>query len=138
MDEALSAWPARDRSSPRSFSLVRSIWSAAFIVSALTLSACDGTQPVSVTLEDFRFVPEKIHVTTESPLAVSLYNAGREPHEFDSPVLLYASAAPTGSTGILLQPGQSVRFVVAPPAGTYVYICRRKGHANMTGTLIVD
>jgi len=116
----------------------RSLWSVLLIVSALCLTACDNTQAVSVTLEDFRFVPDVIRVATGSPLAISLYNAGREAHEFDSPILLYASTPPTGSTGSLLQPGQSRRFMVAPPAGTYLYICRRKGHANMTGTLIVE
>ena len=40
--------------------------------------------------------------------------------------------------GIVIRPGQSLRVVMAPPAGTYLYICRRKGHANMTGTLIVE
>ena len=43
-----------------------------------------------------------------------------------------------GSPGILIRPGQSLQIVMAPPAGTYLYICRRKGHANMTGTLIVE
>jgi plastocyanin len=40
--------------------------------------------------------------------------------------------------GFVIRPGQSLQVIMAPPAGTYIYICRRKGHANMTGTLIVE
>ena len=43
-----------------------------------------------------------------------------------------------GTPGIVIRPGQSLQITMAPPAGTYLYICRRKGHANMTGTLIVE
>jgi uncharacterized cupredoxin-like copper-binding protein len=106
---------------------------------------CDGTQSVSLTAEDFRFTPAVVHVSAASPLTLSIYNAGREVHEFDSPLLVYAPSAEAathgkeaGANGILLNPGQSVRLAVAPPPGTYLYICRRKGHADMMGTLIVE
>jgi plastocyanin len=67
-------------------------------------------------------------------------------HECDSPILMYAvktslqkERPESASTpGIVIRPGQSLQVVMAPPAGTYLYICRRKGHANMTGTLIVE
>lgn len=107
--------------------------------------ACDGTQTVSLTAEDFRFVPNFVRVTASSPITLSVYNAGREVHEFDSPILLYAAqvqspAATVQSTGpgILIPPGKSLQLVMVPPPGTYLYICRRKGHADMTGTLIVE
>jgi plastocyanin len=102
------------------------------------LAACDGTPTVSLTTEDFRFVPDLVRIDASVPVTLSLYNAGREVHEFDSPVLLYGRTPSTGSIGIQLQPGQTVRVTVAPPAGTYLYVCRRKGHANMTGTLVVE
>jgi plastocyanin len=111
------------------------------------LLACDGSmQTVSLTAEDFRFTPDLVRVRASAPLALSVYNAGREVHEFDSPILMYATKTSlpketpesAGSPGILLRPGESLRVVMAPPAGTYLYICRRKGHANMTGTLIVE
>ena len=102
-------------------------------------------QTVFLTAEDFRFTPEIVRVGSASPFALSVYNAGREVHELDSPILLYAaktSSQETGmksaSSGIILEPGKSIRMVMAPPPGTYLYICRRKGHANMTGTLIVE
>lgn len=50
----------------------------------------------------------------------------------------YSVGEKAPASGIALVPGQTVRLVLAPLAGTYVYICRRKGHVNMTGTLIVE
>lgn len=111
------------------------------------LLACEGSmQTVSITAEDFRFTPDLVRVRASAPLTLSVYNAGREVHEFDSPLLMYAaktslpkdSPESAGTPGILIRPGQSLQIVMAPPAGTYLYICRRKGHANMTGTLIVE
>jgi plastocyanin len=111
----------------------------------MILPACDGTQSVSLTAEDFRFTPDLVRVNGGVPLTLSIYNAGREIHEFDSPLLVYAPGGLTPKTdksapanGILLLPGQTVSVALAPPPGTYLYICRRKGHANMTGTLIVE
>lgn len=113
------------------------------VIFSSLVAACDNTQQVTLTAEDFRFVPNLVRVSASLPITLSLYNAGRETHEFDSPVLLYASktAIPepkSDSPGIFLPPGQSIQIVIAPPPGTFLYICRRKGHANMTGTLIVE
>ena len=103
-------------------------------------------QTVSINAEDFRFTPDLVRVRASVPLTLSVYNAGREVHEFDSPILMYAAKTSgpketpesSGSPGIVIRPGQSLQVVMAPPAGTYLYTCRRKGHANMTGTLIVE
>ena len=112
----------------------------------MSVAACDGQmQTVSLTAEDFRFTPALVRVSSTFPLIFTIYNAGREVHEFDSGILIYASKTPpsdkdskAASPGILLEPRKSVQIVMAPPPGTYLYICRRKGHANMTGTLIVE
>ena len=118
--------------------------SAALLYVALGM-ACDGPQIVTLTAEDFRFVPPLVRVEAKAPITLLVYNAGREVHEFDSSALLYADRTswPTdkqasGATGLLLRPGQSLRVPIAPPPGTYLYICRRKGHGDMTGTLIVE
>lgn len=112
-----------------------------------TLLACDGSmQTVSINAEDFRFTPDLVRVRASDPVTLSVYNAGREVHEFDSPILMYAATtslpkdtSKSASTpGIEIRPGLSLQVVMAPSAGTYLYICRRKGHANMTGTLIVE
>jgi uncharacterized cupredoxin-like copper-binding protein len=113
-----------------------------FLFLTSTLGACDRTQTVSVTAEDFRFTPELVTVSSAFPLVLTIYNSGREVHEFDSPVLMYAaetsSTISMKKTGIVLEPGKSVQLTMAPPPGTFLYICRRKGHANMAGTLIVE
>ena len=112
-----------------------------------TVLACDGSmQTVSINAEDFRFTPDLVRVRASDPVILSVYNAGREVHEFDSPILIYAAntslpkdtSKSAGTLGIEIRPGQTLQVVMAPPAGTYLYICRRKGHANMTGTLIVE
>jgi len=117
------------------------------VVVVAALLACDGSmQTVSINAEDFRFTPDLVRVRASAPLTLSVYNAGREVHEFDSPILMYAAKTSlpketpesTGTPGILIRPGESIRVVMALPSGTYLYICRRKGHANMTGTLIVE
>ena len=112
-----------------------------FLFAVSTLVACDRTQSVSLTAEDFRFTPQFITVSSASPLTLTIYNSGREVHEFDSPLLMYAANLSTAismkETGIVLEPGKSVQLAMAPPPGTYLYICRRKGHANMAGTLFV-
>lgn len=54
--------------------------------------ACDGSmQTVSITPEDFRFTPDLVRVRASTTLTLSVYNAGREVHEFDSPILMYAA-----------------------------------------------
>ena len=112
-----------------------------------TFLACDGSmQTVSINAEDFRFTPDLVRVRASDPVTLSVYNAGREVHEFDSPILMYATktllpkdtSKSAGTPGIEIRPGQTLQVVMAPSAGTYLYICRRKGHANMTGTFIVE
>jgi hypothetical protein len=48
-------------------------------------------QTVSINAEDFRFTPDLVRVRASAPLTLSVYNAGREVHEFDSPILMYAA-----------------------------------------------
>jgi len=108
------------------------------------VASCDDIPTVFLTAEDFRFVPDFVRVPASVPLSFSVYNAGRESHEFDSPILFYAATPvreqtkKSGRPGIEIEPGRSIRLVIAPPPGTYLFICRRKGHAGMTGTLIVE
>jgi len=108
----------------------------------MVLVGCEDSQTVSLAAEDFRFTPRLIRVNSAVPIQLTVYNAGREVHEFDSQILAYTpNPILTGGSkpsGFVLAPGQSLQVVVAPPPGTYLYTCRRKGHANMIGTLIVE
>lgn len=145
-------WRLLNRRRPLSPSQFRSVLPMNGRISVLglvvaALFGCDGSmQTVSLTAEDFRFTPDLVRVRASAPVTLSVYNAGREVHEFDSAILMYAAKTSlpketpesASTPGIVIRPGQSLRVVMAPPAGTYLYICRRKGHANMTGTLIVE
>jgi plastocyanin len=106
---------------------------------SLLISSCDrSSQTVSLTTEDFKFIPDVVQVNASMPLSITIYNAGREIHEFESPVLSYSVTASRAQSRASLQPGETLHFTVAPPPGTYLYFCRRKGHTNMTGTMIVQ
>ena len=111
------------------------------------LDACDRSgQTVALTMEDNRFDPDSVRVRAEVPFTLTLFNAGREVHEFASPLLTYAEIkSEAGRTEqrsvpsvIVLEPGRTARMLVAAPPGTYLYWCKRKGHPNMTGTLIIE
>lgn len=130
---------------PRPIRNRRALTATIGLCAATVLAGCERTQAVALTAEDFRFTPDVVRVSASIPITLTVYNAGRETHEFDSPVLIYAPAAnlpqnakSSGASGIVLAPGQSLRLVMAPPPGTYLYNCRRKGHTNMSGTLIVE
>jgi len=116
-----------------------------FLILASTIAGCGRAQTASLTAQDFRFTPAILRVSSTSSLTLLVYNAGREVHEFDSPALLYtvtslsaARTAEAAGPAVLLAPGKSAQLTISPPPGTYLYFCRRKGHANMTGTLIVE
>ena len=75
----------------RSVLLVRCRISVLGLVVA-TLLACDGSiQTVSINAEDFRFTPDLVRVRASAPLTLSVYNTGRDVHEFDSPILMDAA-----------------------------------------------
>lgn len=88
-----------------------------FLCLTLILVACERTQSVSLTTEDFRFTPQLVTASSSSPLVLTIYNSGREVHEFGSPVLLYAadtsSTVPMKEPGIVLEPGKFVRLAMA-------------------------
>ncbi len=120
---------------------------ALWLLTAATLLSCDSDGAhLTLTAEDYRFDPPLARAQAEQPLTLTVFNAGREVHEFASPLLAYArdrttpapAEPPAGSPVLTLEPGRSVRLLVVAPPGTYLYWCTRKGHPNMSGTLIVE
>jgi uncharacterized cupredoxin-like copper-binding protein len=108
----------------------------------LTLACDGGPQNVTLTTQDYRFNRMLVHVEAGRPLALTLFNAGREIHEFASPLMLYVrqsdgASLQSDSVPVTLEPGRSVQLLMEAPAGTYLYWCNRKGH-HMSGTLIID
>jgi len=105
--------------------------------------ACDaGPQSVTLTVRDNRFDPTLVYVEAGQPLTLTVFNAGREIHEFASPLMRYARQSDDASQQsdplpVTLEPGRSVQLLMEAPAGTYLYWCNRKGH-HMSGTLIIN
>jgi hypothetical protein len=62
------------------------------LVTLLVLWAmgCDSPeQTVDIVAEDFRFTPAEVRVAAERPIRLRIVNAGREPHEFKSVLLVH-------------------------------------------------
>jgi uncharacterized cupredoxin-like copper-binding protein len=111
-------------------------------------SGCDGdAQSVRITAQDFRFTPDTIHLTSSRPIHLTLYNEGREAHEFESPFFADRSAViesltiagqPAEPGRLRIAPGRRLELVFRLSAGTYLFFCKVKGHSGMTGMFIVE
>lgn len=112
------------------------------LVALLVLWAmgCDlSEQTVHIVADDFRFTPAEVHVSAERPIRLRIVNEGREPHEFKSPLLTHqtdATGAPPSSLPVL--PNHRAETIVRTIPGVYLFYCAIRGHAGMTGTLIVE
>lgn len=115
-------------------------WMATSAVVACLATGCDAdVQTLRITAEDFRFTPSEIRAETAHPIRLILVNQGREPHEFESPLLAHRVDQPTGNaTTVRLEPNQRIDVMIRTIPGTYLYYCRIRGHVGMTGTIIVE
>jgi len=111
----------------------------AFVV-GMTLASCDGdSQTVRITAQDFRFTPVTVHLTAASPIRLTIVNEGREPHEFESSLLAHRVDGSSGSsTSVRVAPNQRTDVMIRTIPGTYIFYCRIRGHANMSGTIVVE
>ena len=111
-------------------------------------SGCDGeVQSVHIVAEDFRFTPDTIHLAGSRPIQLTLFNQGRESHEFESPLfsdpsvviqsVTLAGAARTPDH-LRIGPGQRLEVLFRAPSGTYLFYCKVRGHSGMGGTFIVE
>ena len=112
------------------------------LVTLLVLWAmgCDSPeQTVDIVAEDFRFTPAEVRVAAEHPIRLRIVNAGREPHEFKSVLLAHqtgATGTPPSSLPVL--PNHKAETVVRTIPGVYLFSCAMRGHAGMSGTIIVE
>jgi len=112
------------------------------LVTLLVLWAmgCDSPeQTVDIVAEDFRFTPAEVRVAAEHPIRLRIVNAGREPHEFKS-VLLVRQTGVTGTppSSLPVLPNHKAETVVRTIPGVYLFSCAMRGHAGMSGTIIVE
>jgi plastocyanin len=106
----------------------------------VALANCDrDAQPVRITAQDFRFTPAEVRVSAASPIYLTIVNEGREPHEFESPLLAHRVESSSGSaTSVRVAPNQRTDVMIRTIPGTYIFYCRIRGHAGMSGTIIVE
>ena len=107
---------------------------------ALRVMACDSTeQTVRIVAQDFLFTPAEVHVSAERPLRLKVVNEGRESHEFKSPLLAHQIGVAGGtSSSFPVRPNQTVETVIRTIPGVYLFYCAIRGHAGMSGTIIVE
>lgn len=103
-------------------------------------------QVVEVTLSNFKFTPQDVHLTAGQPVILRLTNSGGGGHNFDAPAFFTsASIRPTDTAAIRngeveLRGHQSVDIGLVPVAGNYPLRCTHPLHAafGMTGTITVE
>lgn len=106
----------------------------------LQVVSCDpAEQTVRIVAEDFRFTPAEVHLSAERPIRLTIINEGREPHEFKSPLLAHQTSVTNGSLSSLpVLPNRSAETVIRTIPGVYLFYCAIRGHAGMSGTIIVE
>jgi uncharacterized cupredoxin-like copper-binding protein len=124
------------------------VLSFALLMLVADSSGCDGdVQSVHIAAQDFRFVPNTIYLSSSRPVHLTLYNAGREFHEFESALFadhttviesLTVAGEPTEPGRLRIAPGRRLELVLRLSPGTYLFFCKVKGHSGMTGTLLVE
>jgi plastocyanin len=104
-----------------------------------TVGCNQPEQTVDIVAEDFRFTPTEVHVSAERPIRLKIINEGREPHEFKSPLLAHqigVTGGPPGSLPVL--PNHAAETIIRTVPGVYLFYCAIRGHAGMSGTMIVE
>jgi len=104
-----------------------------------TVACAPSEQTVDIVAEDFRFTPVEVHVSAERLIRLKIINEGRESHEFKSPLLAHQIAptgAPPGTLPVL--PNHAAEAVIRTVPGVYLYYCAIRGHAGMSGMVVVE
>ncbi len=130
-------------SPPTRIALIMAGWALA----SLPLACASVTQEARIAAQDFRFVPQEVHLRAHQPVRLVVLNEGREPHVFSSPLLadaavkissVPADAADSRTDSVPIQPGQSLEVRFTPNPGVYEIRCLVRGHAGMRGMVIVE
>lgn len=120
--------------------IAASLLRVAVLGTAIGLASCEpDTQIVRITAQDFRFTPAEVRLTAATPIHLTIVNEGREPHEFESPLLAHRIDGSSGTaTSVRVQPNQRIDVTIRTVPGAYIFYCRIRGHAGMSGTIIVE
>lgn len=106
----------------------------------LALVSCErDAQTVLITAQDFRFTPAEVRLNAATPIHLTIVNEGREPHEFETPLLAHRVDGSGGTaTSVRVPPNQRTDVTIRTIPGTYIFYCKIRGHAGMSGTIIVE
>lgn len=93
-----------------------------------------ATCSVTVSLEDFKFVPAMVNLSSGAS-TVCVKNNGKSPHDY---VVRDADKKRLGGTS-MLDPGESEQLKITLQAGSYTSYCSVAGHEalGMVGTVTV-
>lgn len=106
---------------------------------ALAAMACDSTeQTVHIVADDFRFTPAEVRLSADRPIRLRIVNQGREPHEFKSPLLAHQTGGTSASDSLPVLPNHRAETVIRTVPGVYLFYCAIRGHAGMSGTIVVE
>lgn len=115
------------------------------IVIGMSLATCEPSmQDIRIAAQDFRFDPSEIRLSAARPVRLRIVNEGREIHEFGSPLLsdpqVHVRIEPPQNlpSNVRITPGRTATITLQAPPGTYLFRCVIRGHAGMTGTLIIE
>lgn len=110
--------------------------------------ACCAAAPepvrINVTMEEYRFSPDRLSLEHGVRYRLHLENRGKEPHEFTAPVFFAAArldnpdALNRERTEAVVQPGESKDIFLTPgAAGAYDLRCGDHDWAGMVGGIAV-
>ncbi len=111
----------------------------ALAASLVWATGCDAPeQTVHIVAQDFLFTPAEIHVSAERPIRLRIVNQGREPHEFKSPLLAHQTGASGSPSSLPVPPNHTAETIIRTIPGIYHFYCAIRGHAGMSGTIVVE
>jgi uncharacterized cupredoxin-like copper-binding protein len=106
----------------------------------LSATGCDSPeQTIHLVAQDFSFTPSELQVSADRPIRLTIVNEGREAHVFKSPLLAHqVGAGPGRPDSVSVRPNQKAETVIRAVPGVYLFSCAIRGHAGMSGTIIVE
>lgn len=106
-----------------------------------------GAAHVSITLDNFKFIPEAVHVPANTPVVLTLTNVGSGGHNFSAPGFFTAATVTDTDAGLIekgrveVAKGETVTLhLTTPPPGHYPLKCTHFLHAGfgMKGEIVAD
>ena len=115
---------------------------------SVPVTAAEAPAQVTMTLANFSFTPDDLHLHAGQPVTIHFVNEGSGGHDFTAEEFFAAATMDAanrdrvgGTKGrVSLGKGESSDVTLVPKAGTYKVHCSHFGHTalGMTGEITVD